>query len=287
MNDTETTAFHFGTKAETLTHLRKYNTRFYVPPLIYFTNEEWGNNQEKILEKIHDAFPGKNKKAAIRSSVIKEDGNASTHAGAYDSILNVPVSNITSLTNSIEKVLASYGEEAIPLDQVLVQEMVCDVAVSGVIMTFDVDDGSPYYVIGYDDYSGRTDTITGGTGEHKAVLIHRNAGEANIKSSRVRSMLSLARDVESLLGIQPMNIEFAIDKENKASVFQVRRITTIDNWRDNIDGMVTKCLNHLATQIDSLNEPRSRLVGEKTILAKMSDWNPVISWDTVPSRIRN
>ncbi len=274
MTETDRTAFHFGTKAETLTHLRAYNTRFYVPPFIYFTHAEWDDNRQTVLDKIQEAFPGKNQTVAVRSSAIKEDGSGHTHAGAYDSILNVPISDIAGLANSIEKVLASYGEEADPLNQILVQEMVCDVAVSGVIMNFDVDDGSPYYVIGYDDNSGRTDTITGGTGEHKSVFIHRNAGAANIKSPRVCSMLSLARDVESILGIQPMNIEFAIDKNNEASVFQVRRITTIDNWRDNIDGMVTRCLNHLATQIDSLNEPRSKLVGERTILTKMSDWNP-------------
>ena len=54
----------------------------------------------------------------------------------------------------------SYGK-LVPNSQVLIQPFVTDVAMSGVIFTCDLV-GAPYYIINYDDVSGRTDSITSG-----------------------------------------------------------------------------------------------------------------------------
>ena len=47
------------------------------------------------------------------------------------------------------------------------QTMVENVAMSGVVMTKVLDDGSPYYVINFDDSTGMIDTVTGGTAINK------------------------------------------------------------------------------------------------------------------------
>ena len=41
--------------------------------------------------------------------------------------------------------------------------MIDDVSASGVIFTRDTNSGAPYFVINYDDETGRTDTVTDGS----------------------------------------------------------------------------------------------------------------------------
>ena len=57
--------------------------------------------------------------------------------------------------------------------------MAKNISMSGVIMSRNIEDGSPYYVLNYDDTSGRTDTVTGGKGQSKLVYIYR---DINLKS---------------------------------------------------------------------------------------------------------
>ena len=95
----------------------------------------------------------------MRSSSTLEDTADNSNAGAYLSLTGVePVAG--EITSAIERVIASYGNGAGD-QEVLVQPMVEDVALSGVVLTRDLDTGGPYYVINYDDFSGRTDTVTG------------------------------------------------------------------------------------------------------------------------------
>ena len=41
--------------------------------------------------------------------------------------------------------------------------MILNVYSSGVIFTYDLNDGSPYYVVNYDDKTGLTNTVTSGS----------------------------------------------------------------------------------------------------------------------------
>jgi len=101
-------------------------------------------------------------------------------AGAFKSCLNVNSENEETLRTAIEKVIASYS--ANPSEQVLIQPMVSDVVMSGVIMTHDLVNGAPYYVINYDDESGKTDLITGGSGVNKTVVVHHGANLNYVES---------------------------------------------------------------------------------------------------------
>ena len=81
--------------------------------------------------------------------------------------------------------------------------MLAGVALSGVITTHDMERGSPFYVLNYDDESGQTDSITGGTGVNKAVLIFREADGRHIESERVGAIVEMARELEAIGGRCP------------------------------------------------------------------------------------
>ena len=85
--------------------------------------------------------------------------------------------------------------------------------ISGVAMTRNLQDGAPYYTISYDDLTGRTDTVTSGSQIHKTVQVHRLCPDVAIMSQRVRAVLRLIREIESVVGLaKPVDIEFAVDK---------------------------------------------------------------------------
>ena len=44
--------------------------------------------------------------------------------------------------------------------------MIKDVNASGVIFTKNISNGAPYYIINYDDLSGKTDTVTSGVDKY-------------------------------------------------------------------------------------------------------------------------
>ena len=97
------------------------------------------------------------RQSGICSSACCEDGSEHSLAGAFQSVLHVSAQDAPQLGRAIEDAISVFRDER---DQVLVQPMVGEVSMCGVAMTRALEDGSPYYVINYDDVSGRTDTVT-------------------------------------------------------------------------------------------------------------------------------
>ena len=54
-------------------------------------------------------------------------------------------------------------------------------------------------MLNYDDETGKTDTITGGSVVNKTVLVHRDYVTDHVDSPRVAELLELARELERLV----------------------------------------------------------------------------------------
>ncbi len=270
--------FTFGTKAETLERLAPLVRRARVLDLLYFGVEDWRADRSAVLARIAARFGAI--RLAVRSSAAGEDGADNSQAGAYTSRLDVDGADPGALEEAVSAVIASYPGN--PLDQVLVQPMLVGVSLSGVITTHDMERGSPFYVLNYDDESGQTDSITGGTGVNKAVLVFRDADDRHIESKRVAAIVEMARELESIGGPVPLDIEFAMTGDGAFYLFQVRRISLRKYWLSGTGKRVSKRLEFVNDFIAGRSRPRRGLAGSRTILGIMPDWNPAEIIGTTP-----
>lgn len=260
--------FLFLSKAETLKKLSKYE-QFHIPQIYAFTVQNWRDEREMVLTHISEKFSS-DPFLAVRSSCGCEDSPDSSGAGVFHSVLDVPTENINAITAAVDDVIASYGN-AKAQDQVLVQPMIKNPTVTGVIMTRTLADGAPYYVINYDDESGKTDTVTGGSKIGKTVYVYRKARSDDFDSPRLASFVELARNLEEICQTDLLDIEFCLDADNVLRLLQVRPICAQCNWP------VSPC----STPIERVRDfvkiktgPAPGVYGQRSILGVMPDWNP-------------
>lgn len=264
--------FQFGTKAETLERIQPLISKCQVLDMYYFKVADWHESPGAILREIGRRFQ-KDDQIIVRSSAYNEDTSSQSLAGAYESYLNVDVSDLNKIREVIEKLIRSYAYN--PNDQILIQPMLQEVSLSGVIMTYDLDTGAPYYILNYDDESGKTDQVTGGTGTSNTVIIYRDYAPVYIKSKRVAELLEMAREVEQVCGgREPLDIEFAKTKDGSLYLLQVRRITVQRNWNRQIQRQVVESIYQIDEFFHERSQPRPNLAGSRTILGQMPDWNP-------------
>lgn len=268
----------FGTKAENLARLRGLIEHAVVLPLVHFSVEAWRCERPEVLNRIHQELAAS--KVVVRSSAQAEDGARNSMAGAFRSLLAVDATCDTALVRAVEQVAASMTGN--PADQVLVQPMLNDVGVSGVVMTHDLVHGAPYYVIDYDDETGRTDCITGGVGTHKSLRIYRNADPAHLVSPRVTRFLALAKEIEGICPGVPLDIEFAMTRDGQIYLLQVRRIAAAHRWHPVTERRVARQLVFVEAFVRRCSLPRSGYFGRRTILGVMPDWNPAEMIGTTP-----
>ena len=272
------TLFRFGTKAETLEHLRGVLTDAVIPDFFHFSRAEWSSSAAAVLDQIVERF-GRGA-LAIRSSAISEDSAQESNAGAFLSRLRIDASDRSAVDAAIDDVMRSMpGDER---DQVLIQSMAEDIAVSGVIMTYDIVNGAPYYCIDYDDETGRTDIVTGGNGLNKGLFVYRYADSKMIRSRRVAAFLRLARSLETLCACSALDIEFGLDRSGRMYLFQVRRIALTNNWHPATERRVKRQLQFVETFVKECSLRRHKVLGERTVLAVMPDWNPAEIIGTTP-----
>ncbi len=266
-----------NTKAEVLKELLKIG--YPVPSVLYFNIKDWRIKQNKIISEIQAKF-FHHSHLAIRSSSQSEDTAENSMAGVFDSFLNVDSKEKISIKEAVDKVIGSFDDNL--ENQVLVQPMVENVAMSGVVMTKALDDGSPYYVINFDDSTGKTDTVTSGSSINKTVYVYNGVRDNYFDSPYLLTVLNLVKKLELLFVNIPLDIEFVVDKENKISLLQVRKITTVKKWKNDLNQMVSDKIIFLEDYVQSLMNRRVGIYGKKTLLGIMPDWNPAEMIGVIP-----
>ncbi|VVC03229.1 Pyruvate phosphate dikinase, PEP/pyruvate binding domain [Candidatus Burarchaeum australiense] len=275
--------FEFSTKAETLERLQGRLRKSEIPPLLHFTVREWKADAAAAVAKVRAKFV-KGQKIVVRSSALNEDSQASSMAGCFRSVLDVDAASPAAITAAVEKVVGSYSEKRNSDDGnlVLVQQQVGKVQLSGVAFTRDLETGAPYYVINYDDLSGRTDVITSGSSGRQKIFTYCKLYGRTPSDKYMAQVIEAVREIEKATGCDSLDIEFVIAGD-KLHTLQVRPIT-IAKQKVCTDKEFRDTLEHVKDFVRENDRPFPNLAGSNVAYGIMPDWNPaeIIGVDPKP-----
>ncbi|EDZ60378.1 hypothetical protein PB7211_701 [Candidatus Pelagibacter sp. HTCC7211] len=275
------------TKGNTLKTLENKIELFLTPKSVIFNISEWIDHKQNIINTIKTKFK---KKIIFRSSTTFEDTNKQSAAGAFDSVLNINAKNDQEITKSINKVIKSYKKKIkkISEQQILVQEMIQNIKMSGVIFTGNNLGYENYYTINYDDVTGRTDTVTSGNTAYSNKTLYIYKDKKNfLRSPRFKELISATKEVENCFNT-PLDIEFCMTKKNQLYLFQVRPIVLKKNLSKRFTKKdINKKLELEYYKIKKFFKKKNVPVlnGKTTMFSQMSDWNPAEMIGQFPSKL--
>jgi len=257
----------FVSKAATLEFLRPRLGCARILPGIRLRLADYRRSEHATLTAIVDEF-GAQTPLIVRSSALGEDGSDESHAGQFESVLDV--AGIPALRIAIETVIASYPDQNGD-HEILVQPMLHGVTQSGVAFSADPSTGSPYAVITIAGGPDTTAVTAGQTNNLQTIICSRSAGAPSDQC--IARVLDLLGEVEALTATPLVDIEFAMDAEGELYLFQARPLVmkvapllSADEHR--------AALDRIAAQIENKCRPHPFLRGRRTIFGVMPDWNP-------------
>lgn len=259
----------FGTKAETLDRLTSLLSSAVILPQIRFTVAGWRGDPQAIVNRIFSAAWG-SETLIVRSSAKNEDSSSESKAGKFTSVAGVK--GTAAVLAAVERVIASYADNDCPQDQVFVQPMLHGLSMAGVAVTREPHGGGPYFVVNYDDYSGRADLVTSGTAEKLKTFICLKSRQEGIPA-HLLPVLNLLRELESLLDCDGIDVEFAVDQHRILYLLQVRPLAgkQSPHTKDEATSLAT---TEIAQKVALLSRPHPYLHGNRSVFGVMPDWNP-------------
>lgn len=273
-----------GTKAETLARLLPLVKHSVIGRQVCFDAIAWPRQQRRILALVRTRFGAS--RLAVRSSSRIEDTRSSSNAGRFLSVIDVDGSDEGGLCAAIESVIEAFSDRS-PKDQVLVQAMVRDVALAGVAFTRSPNGGAPYYLINYDDQSGRTDTVTQGSAmQPKLCVLHRSLAPVPAEAHPfIHGVVRSLCELESLIGEDALDVEFAVDKTGTVHILQVRGMGHVRQAPRSLQKQVGAALAAAQKDFCKRQESCSGLFGRRTFFGAMPDWNPAEMIGMTPRRL--
>lgn len=274
-SDLDVAHFILGTKSETLYRLFPLVKNSVIGEQVTFTVKQWRENADEHIEKIRQRF--KQQPLVIRSSSFAEDCWDESHAGGFESVLNVDSRSSHAIITAVEEVIASYHHsDSLEHDQILVQECLSEVKMSGVVFTRSLETGAPYYRINFDDQTNSTESVTSGTGSQlRTVIVSKEHNQQLTHlSADMNALLKGVSEIEDLLGYDKLDIEFAIDAKDQLHVFQVRPIAVNHPQNSLDDEQIKSALDHCANAFHLEQNKGPNQVGDVAYFGVMPDWNP-------------
>jgi hypothetical protein len=255
----------FSTKAGTLAALQGVLKVARIAPLHAFSVADWQADRLACLAGMVEGLG-----AApwfVRSSCGREDGAATSNAGAFLSIPNV---DAAGLEVAVDQVIAAYGE-AHPTDEVLIQPMLTQVVRSGVAFSHDPNTCAPYRVLNWSE-GGDTTAVTGGMGGQ---VWQQAANSAVSPAPTFAPIVALLEELLTLFGGLPVDCEFAVTREGEKEVLWLLQARPL------ILPVTPESATAQAARLDAIQrkvargmQPHPFLMGRRTVYGVMPDWNP-------------
>lgn len=253
----------FGTKAETLLNLKKTDISAKVLDVFLFEYKQWRSDPNSFLEEIK--LLGLHNTYIVRSSSLSEDSFEASFAGSFESILNVTLSN---MIDAINQVFESY-DTIDDSNQILIQPMLEESEISGVLFSYEKENLSPYYFVNF-QRSSDTEAVTSGVGDSETwISSHHNPNAA--PEEFLQKLVQLTKELMALFQFPFLDVEFAV-KKGELYLFQVRPMVVNLNEQDPLS--LDSILEKLFKKYKKLNQPHPNLLGQKTLYGLMPDWNP-------------
>ena len=256
---------NISTKANVLKNLKINSAK--IPYLISFSEREFLNVKEKILERITKIFK---KKVAIRSSNVAEDQEKKSFAGYFKSFLNINAKDKNSVEKHIMEVFKSYKKFKNKKNEVIIQKMIERVSLSGVATSCDKDFFSPYFIVNFSK-SKDTSKITSGN-LNGSTFVFYSKSKILPRNFYLGKIILLIKELEKIFG-NAIDLEFAFDEEKKLNLLQVRKIVKNNNYK-NIHSNFLPSYTKLSKKIKKLKTEHYNLYGKTTMFGVMPDWNP-------------
>jgi glutamine kinase len=255
-------------KAETLVILNKRIPSMNIPKTFFFSISDLKKSNSKILNKISHQF---NKFVAVRSSNKFEDNKKTSNAGKFKSLLNINSKDNKELINAIYEVKDSYKKFYHKKNQILIQDMVDNVTLSGVCTTCDLETYFPSYQINFFK-GGDTSAVTSGKPNTQKITYIDNLFY-KINDKKFSRLINVIKKIKKLYVNQHIDVEFAINSKNKIFILQVRPI--VINKKITLSEDVARfAFNSLGNKIKKLQKKHHNLLGNTSYYSVMTDWNP-------------
>ncbi len=253
---------NFSTKAKTLSLLENRVTKSRILPQLCFSVSDLHTSPDAVRAKVVERF---DVPLIVRSSALSEDTLLESQAGKCLSIPNVLPEDILF---AMEKVKSSF-EDNNPDNKILIQPMLTEITMSGVLFTIDPNTGGNYFVINYDK-SGSSDSVTSGAGQdlQTCYLFHKyKSGDVYLDR-----LADAAYELMELFDSNTIDIEFAFTISDELYLLQARPLVMVKPLADY--NQQRKSLSRIEMFLEREMRPKPFVKGKRTIYGVMPDWNP-------------